>query len=463
MSDTAKQSPLGVNVLGSLLQNTGLGINKVLLGYIGESKYYIKSTTTEVDGGTYTFGSLCGNTVLNDITYAINSAYLNSNINVSTYNNLISIGANTIPALGNSKPPTYTWDVTKSLPDPDANIPAVGRWTVGYSWAPVGWGGTNQYTDSTNTAKNPVTAWGYLRLHALQAWGEFNYNDNLPNYNDFLYSFMAAHGFIEQSNSAIMTVQNSKTFLDGTYSNMNDLITGDIAGVSLSTLIFGNDLIALGKALDLRYIETFGLPSNLLKTLRQYNGITKALNLAILSSGIDIPTLSSIIEDKLIPSTDQEKSLYGAYSVIVGTDLEDILILLNCKTPGVETLADLLNPQKLFPNSYQTLTVPIYNTEPQPTNSKTYYPIYGDGGVNQTLQSSTVTEKVGSQIPSGTPPIAPPPPPPPIVEPASSNVANTNAQTTSRASGSSSGAYITRTSDNVNLDLILTNNNTSAL
>jgi hypothetical protein len=34
MADTGKQSPLGVNVLGSVLQNTGLNINPVAAAHM---------------------------------------------------------------------------------------------------------------------------------------------------------------------------------------------------------------------------------------------------------------------------------------------------------------------------------------------------------------------------------------------------------------------------------------------
>jgi hypothetical protein len=152
-------------------------------------------------------------------------------INQTTYNNLISIGSTTIPALGNSKAPTFNW--------------------TGYpNWA------------SNYTYSNEVTRWGYVRLFALQGYNEFNYNNGLPAYKDYLSAFMAASSFVENSNKAIMSMTNSQDFLDGTYSNMNDLISADIAGISLATSAFGRDLITSGKAINLATISTFGLPSS---------------------------------------------------------------------------------------------------------------------------------------------------------------------------------------------------------
>jgi len=368
MSDSGKQSPLGVNTLSSLLQNKGFNINPIMVEYTGVSTSKTSATN---------LGIIVNNSCLRLLTYAINDAYGRGQVNTSTYNNLITIGSTTIPALGNSKAPTFNW--------------------TGYpNWA----------SDYTKT--NEVTRWGYVRLFALQGYNEFNYNNGLPEYKDYLSAFMAASSFVENSNKAIMSMTNSQDFLDGTYSNMNDLISADIAGISLATSAFGRDLITSGKAINLSTISTFGLPSNLLSTLQQYNCITKDVSLAILASGLQLDELSQLLSNINSATKEQQRRLYGAFNLIVGDSLNAVLVTLNCKTRGVESLADLLNPKKLFPNSYQTLTVPVYNTTRAPTNSKTYYPIYSNGSTNGNLNSPLVSNQIGTQTPTGTPPIAEP-------------------------------------------------------
>jgi hypothetical protein len=106
--------------------------------------------------------------------------------------------------------------------------------------------------------------------------------------------------------------------------------------------------------------------------------MSNALNLMLLSTGIPTTEILNICAGQ--PATDeQQRLLYAAFTLIVQKDLEEILIPLNCQTKGLFTLADLLDPKKLFPNSYQTLTFPIYNSDTTgPTNSKTYYLIYKD-------------------------------------------------------------------------------------
>jgi hypothetical protein len=322
-------------------------------------------------------GKIVNETCIRLLTYAINDAYVRGQVDEPTYNNLITIGADTIPALGNTPPPTYNW--------------------TGYpNWV---------YDESTYTYDydNAVTQWGYVRLFALQGYNEFNYNDGLPAYKDYLSAFTAASSFVEYTNKAIMSMTNSQDFLEGTYSNMNDLISADIAGVSLATTTFGRDLITSGKAINLSTISTFGLPSNLLLTLVQNNALTQNVSLALLASGIQQSELSQILDNTITATTEQERNIYGAFNLIVGDSLNEVLVPLNCKVRGLESLADLLNPQKLFPNSYQTLTVPVYNTTQSVTNSKTYYPIYSGGGVNGNLNSPQVSNQIGTQTPTGAP------------------------------------------------------------
>lgn len=412
MSITGKQSPLGVNVNSSLLQNIGLCINTTNQGYIGTSK-----TNT-----SYTPGSLVNSTCLKPLTYAIYEAY-NGNVaktpaGTSTYDNLIAIGKDIIPALGNAKSPGYT------TADP------TGQWqgqaTTGYSTAGDTGDGQSATWIPYNTTNNnkSVTQWGFLRLYALQAWNEFNWNgivagSGMPEYKDFVSSFLNAQNFIDYSNTTINAIQGSNTFLKGTYSNMNDLISADVTGVSLATQSFGQDCITAGKVIDLSKIVKFGLPSVLLQTIKKYNTITQSLALALLSAGLESQDIDDIASGRLLtPTKVQEQQIYGAFLIITGQDLDDILIPLNCKTQGLESLADLLNVKKLFPNSYQSLTVPIYNANPGPTNSKTYYPIFDNTSVSSRIEAPAIVEQIGVIIPPGPPAIVEPPAPiPPEVAP----------------------------------------------
>ena len=393
MSQTAKQSPLGVNLLGSMLQNIGLSINPTVTNYLGTSR----------TNSNYNFGTIVNNTCLRLLTYSINDAYARGEVDNTTYNNLIDIkgvGNQTIRALGNSKSDQYVIFDPKSSQDP--NGAWKGQANTGYAIE----GDTNNAQSATwipynkTNINHGITQWGFFRCFALQAYNEFNYNGNpntietgTPEYKEFTSSFLSCNSFLKDTNSAIFAMQNSKTFLQGAYSNQDDLITADISGISLAFVSFGRDLINLGKTIDLSAIGTFGLPSNLLNTLRKNNAITQSLSLALLSAGITSNDLDTLALGGIL-STNKEKQIYGAFGIIGGVDLEEILICLNCKTENLIVLSDLLNLRKLFPTSVNTLTVPVYNITESINNSKTYYPIY----VNNSINSQVFSRKFGNYL-----------------------------------------------------------------
>ena len=336
MSLTGKYSPLNLNSLGSFVQNQGLCINPEAVSHMGTS------TTLS----TYSLGTTTQNTVLRMLVWSIRAGFLNGNF--TNYNSLISIGSTTIPVLGDSKPPEYLRTATLN-PYPNS-VPYTGEYT----------------------------SLGWLRIIPLQAHYEFYINNG--SYSDFLFTFNQAQGFISQSNKAIDAMNASDTYLDGTYSNMNDLITADLAGVTLALFFWGQDLIASGRAIDLTNIDKFGSPTILLKTLAKNKALTKAVNLALLAAGFSSDEIDSLIIGTE-PTIDQQKKLYSAFCIVMGIDLVEVMIGLNCQTKGLRTLADLLDPKYLFPKSYSTLTAPTYNGVPGPTNSKTYYLIYTAGEV----------------------------------------------------------------------------------
>lgn len=419
MADTGKQSPLGVNVSSSLLQNIGFNINPVAASYMGASKV----------NGSYSFGKLVQDTCLRLLTWAIHDGYNRGVLTDATYNNLISIGVNpivTLPALGNAKPPSYAlYDPSGVwVPAPGSSVSMVGGTgaaTTGYAISndPTRYQGQSATWipyDTTNDNKS-ITQWGFIRCIALQAWNEYNYNGSdpsnpfsagtgpspsgatrdVPEYKEFCSSFMACDGFLSYSNQNIYPINLSKTFLKGTYSNMPDLITGDITNVNLATKEFGIDLMSLGQSLDLSTIKSFGKPSNLLQTLYKNNAVTQELTLALLAAGLDQVDIDNIgFGIRPTVNVEQEKLIYGAFLIIVEQNLKQICNILNCNTVNLLSLADLLNVQKMFPTSFASLTVPLYNSTVSPTNSKTYYFIYKDGGLNSQLTSPAIATQVGT-------------------------------------------------------------------
>lgn len=229
---------------------------------------------------------------------------------------------------------------------------------------------------------------GFVGTIARQSYYEFwsNYQSRRVNqYPEFINSFEQYYQYRTTVNTDIASFAKSKKFLRGNFSNINDLTTSDIAGVSLSFKIFGNDLIRLGKSIDLQYISKFGMPSILLLTLYKFGAITNPLKLALLYNDLNIEDITGVLTAGYKPCLDDEKKIYSAFQNIRGADLVDIQIILNCTTNGLNTLADLLNPLKMFPNSYQSLTIPQYRTDT--AASKIYDFIYIGTGINSRIEN----------------------------------------------------------------------------
>ena len=422
MADTGKQSPLGQNVLGGLLQNRCIQINPNAQDYMGISR----------SNDQYTFGTLVEGTVLRMLTWSINDAYLRGLVSNSVYNNIISISGNgACYALGNSKPPTYVVedpsDVWTDKSKEAGALYAGGPANAGYSVAgntDYGQSATWAPYDSSNVNKS-ITQWGWIRCHALQAHNEFNYHAKegqegavlnsipYPKYEDFTASFQTAEGWINANNPVAIIAENAPEFMEGAFSNMDDLITGDFSGVTKSLGLFGDNLKFLGKLIDLKNLDKFGFPSTLLQQLFKNGGLTQDLNLAIGAAGLTANRLKLISKGETIATELEEKQLYAAYVIISGENLK------NCIAPmtpfvdwcladnAIRTLADCLNVKRLFflLDCWSTLTVPLYNaTTDLPTGAKTYYLIYNtDGSVNGALNTDAVKNRVGTLIVNGTP------------------------------------------------------------
>ena len=461
MADTGKQSPLGQNVLGGILKNECLEINKNAAGWMGSSK----------NNDLYTPGKLVNETVLRLITWSINWGWEtkgdrqgpvpvpDGRLLNSTYNNLIDIGNGVCPALGNAKPPTYVpidpqgvWAgvapagsigpdgfACKSIQYRDTQAaefsadfagPArPGPANAGYSIP----GDVDQaqcatwYPYNTSNVNEEITKWGWIRCHALQAWCEFNHHGNaplqlLPKYEDFTGSFLSADSFINSQNQVITAGENAEDFMEGTFSNMDDLITSDVSGINLAIKDFGTDLDNLGTLFDPRKLDKFGFPSTLLQLIYENGGIVQDLNIALGAAGLSAKEITTIANSSAeYISASQERKIYGAFLAIAGSNLRAILATMlnqpveqrtvfNPSTPTAtrfRTLADCLDVKRLFPTSYRSLTVPIYNTQlGLETGSKTYYLIYKNESVNASdLNSPAVKDNVGTLFTQGIPPV----------------------------------------------------------
>lgn len=403
MSFSGNLTPLGISVLTSLNQDIGFSVNSTASSFQG-----VWSPTT------YSAGSIGNLPLISAFATKLKTAYdslalATPPITVTSYRSMLAIGSGVCPALSNNKPetfkPTYAgygnWNGATLLSEtyPPKNYPVSGTnsyiyQTYGDYAYVTGWPGTSawqQPTDSYIAATIDSTecdgyfSQGFIATVARQAYyemwsGQFNDTNNIAN------SFTQSENFKKQKNTKIGSLVNSKTFMTGMFSNTDDVTTSDISGVNQSFKEWGTDLINTGRAIDLTKIGKFGLPSTLLRTLFRNSVITDPLKFSLIQN-LSTLEVNSILNPEYVPTISQEKKLYDSFLAISGNDLNSstsgILYGLNCKTIGIETLADLLDPKKLFPNSYQSLTVPTYSLTTQ--RSKIYDFIYRDGGVNDRI------------------------------------------------------------------------------
>jgi len=171
----------------------------------------------------------------------------------------------------------------------------------------------------------------------------------------FTQVFSSAQGYIISTNDYILTTKNSDIWLAQSFTNMNDLITGSLSEVNLAFSTFGQDLSKLGLLIDLDNLPNLGSPLALCQQLENVAQVTPSINLALISAGYDIDVITN-------PPTDTqdllqlEKILYEIFLNIKGQDLAQVTQLLGVKLT-VNNMAQLLDPVKILPNSYSSLTV----------------------------------------------------------------------------------------------------------
>jgi hypothetical protein len=223
------------------------------------------------------------------------------------------------------------------------------------------------------------------------------------DFGKFAQAFGAAQGYISLTNNVINSAvnANSTDYLGPTFSNMNNLITADIAQVNLAFPAFGADLANIGCAIKFSKLDRIGTPAGLLQNLAEcgnmLNGTTPCVTAALKSEGLTDQDISDLVNNnvqslfnpggltanqfdvlqkraypaltKITFNTKLTGSLATVVSRLQNTQvstgqsncLQDVLDILDCTTPGIESMADLLNPAKLFPTSFSSLTLPTPN------------------------------------------------------------------------------------------------------
>lgn len=225
-------------------------------------------------------------------------------------------------------------------------------------------------------------------------------NTIMSNATVFVQAFSAAKGYADLTNSVIESAVNANNYLGPTFTNQDNLITGDLMRVNPALPAFGEDLRNLGNLFD---FDNFGTPSALLAKLAEQgnmiNGTLPAVQAALQAQGLTRQDISDLVtqnrESLFNPGglTENQfdrlqKQAYPALCDINGADLQEVLTILGVTTADITSMCELLDPVRIFPLSYASLTLPtpagdilIYNTDgsvnsavPKVLNSGTLVP-----------------------------------------------------------------------------------------
>jgi hypothetical protein len=315
-------TPMQLNAGAGLLQNQGLAINPTFLN------------TVEA----YTSTSL-----ITPLATCIANAISNGAISNSCISSLTTMAGNICPALADSVPKTYTNDI-------DGDV-IVGNAIVGFT--------------------------GFLEYSANIILGG-------GDVSKFCQAFSQAQGYLAQTSTFVNSAVNGQNYLGNTFTSVNSMITGGIAGVNLATPDFGADLSNLGQLINLSNLDNLGSPLALVQQIYKLAGTIPFLSVAFTVAGVPEDVVVNLSDPNASVTDSVQKLMYDTMTQITGDILTQILTALNVKTVGITTMADLLNPVKLFPNSFQSLTVPGLSGT---------IPIY-------TSSTGTINSELATQLPS---------------------------------------------------------------
>jgi hypothetical protein len=173
----------------------------------------------------------------------------------------------------------------------------------------------------------------------------------------FIQAEGICQGYADTVNPFINSAVNSQTYLADTFSDTNNMITGDVTQVNLATQAWGQDLVNIGNLINLANLDEIGTPLALIQQLAAQGAVLPQIAIAFDAEGVPLEVIAELNSPTLSVTDSVQKLMYTAMTKITGTTLAQVLSILKVKTANIETMADLLNPYKIFPNSFQTLTV----------------------------------------------------------------------------------------------------------
>lgn len=195
-----------------------------------------------------------------------------------------------------------------------------------------------------------------------QLWIQANNILGNGDLSKFLQSMDSMQSVKDESDQYINALEGVKDSTVATFDSMDDLSTGSVASVSKASTLFADDLENAGQLIELSRLDTFGTPEYIMRIM-DGRGLFAFFKPEIESAKLSIGGLTAKLlelEEDQVPPIIQKK-FYQALQLITGKRLADFLTLLEVKTNGLQSAADILNVAKLFPRSFYTITAPTVN------------------------------------------------------------------------------------------------------
>lgn len=244
---------------------------------------------------------------------------------------------------------------------------------------------------------------GYLQVIANSYLGQTDPPSLTPDDSIFCQGFMAAVNYCDSVNNLINSATNAQTYLGPTFPGNDALVTNSISNINPDFGNFAKDLAAQGQLTNFSDIDLYGTPAGLLRQIANVAVIVSdtlsVVKVQLLAAGLSASEIKNLISRPSSMSDNDfnkiQRLAYQGMTQVTGSDLDQVLSLLDITTPNIQTMADLLNQQKIFPNSYSTLQSPTENG---------FIPIYqGNGNVSMDLTPNVIAvtgcEELGKVMP----------------------------------------------------------------
>ena len=206
--------------------------------------------------------------------------------------------------------------------------------------------------DKFSPPANTSPVWtDYLQSHMDQI---------LPNdYSIFIQVYNQTQGYLSKVNEFISTANTANSYLGTTFTGMDGLTSGGLSSISGNLSLTSNDFASQGQVIDFAHLDQLGYPSRLLTNIRTAGDGYIGFQEQLIAAGLTQNQISRVNTDTEFALTLKvENQIFIAMQNTTGEQLTDILTILDCTLTGINSLADLLDPVKIFPTSYSYLTAP---------------------------------------------------------------------------------------------------------